>query len=120
MEKLALTFPGNPNSTSSGRTQTLMAPSGIPSALKGGDLKSSGLIQTGYNIFFMSAIFLAIMFMLFSGVSFITSGGDVNKVAGAKRKMVYSVLGLLVVLLAFVIVNILFKILGINAKTFFF
>src|SRR3989344_9287022 len=118
MQKLALTFPGSV-STRSGQQQ-LMAPSGIPAGLKGGSLQSSGLIQMGYNLFFMAAIFLAIMFMLLSGVAFITSGGDPGKLASAKKKMLYSVVGLMVVLMAFVIVNVLFQILCVKTKIFFF
>ena len=49
--------------------------------------------------------FVAVVFIIFGGFQYITSSGDAAKVAKAKNTLLYSVVGLIVVLLAFAIVN---------------
>lgn len=48
---------------------------------------------------------LAILMIVVSGVMYITSGGDQNRVDTAKRMLTYSIVGLVVALLAFTIVS---------------
>jgi len=47
------------------------------------------------------ALFLIIM----SGIKFVTSGGDPKQIDGAKNTLTYAVIGLIVVLLSFTIIN---------------
>lgn len=115
-KSLALTFPGDNDSTSSGKTLELQAPSGIPKNLQGGGLSSSGIVQTGLNLLFIGAVLMAVVFILISGISIITSGGDSNKLAQAKRRLLFSVLGLVVSVLAFFIVRFAISILGGDSK----
>ncbi len=48
---------------------------------------------------------LAVVVMILGGITFITSQGDAAKVAKAKHTVLYGVVGLVVALLAFAIVN---------------
>ena len=48
---------------------------------------------------------LAILMIVVSGIMYMTSGGDSGKVETAKSWLIYSVVGLVVAILAFVIVN---------------
>lgn len=48
---------------------------------------------------------LAILAIIISGVKFATSGGDPGAVQKAKQALLYSIIGLAVVLLAYAIVN---------------
>ena len=116
MRKIALTFPGE----IPGTTQEVQAPSGIPSALQGG-LQTSGkpLVQTGINLVFYLGIILAIIFILISGINFITSGGDSNKLANAKKRLIYAIIGLVLVTLSFFIVRTILGIRGGNTGVFF-
>lgn len=50
---------------------------------------------------------VAVIFVILSGVKFLTSGGDPKQVEGARHTMTYAIIGLIVVLLAFGIVNII-------------
>ena len=48
---------------------------------------------------------VAVIFIIIGGVNYITSSGDSNKVKKAKDTILYSVIGLVICALAFVIVN---------------
>ncbi len=47
----------------------------------------------------------AVLMMIIGGVSFITSQGDANKVTKARNTILYGVVGLIIALLSFAIVN---------------
>ena len=49
--------------------------------------------------------FVAVIMMIMGGISFVTSQGDASKVAKARNTILYGVVGLVVALLAFAIVN---------------
>ena len=86
---------------------TLNAPTGIPPELQGG-LAQSGknILQTGLQLLFLGATLLAVIFILISGIQWITSSGDPDKISSAKKKLFYSIVGLVVVAGAFLIFNI--------------
>src|SRR3989344_5902717 len=105
-----------PGSTSS----PLPVPSGIPKELSGG-LKSSGakLIQTGYQYIFLTAIVLAVLFIIYSGIQMIQSGGDSQKLAEARSRLIYALIGLGIVILAFVIISGVITAVGGKPSLFF-
>ncbi|MBI2021433.1 hypothetical protein HYS93_00950 [Candidatus Daviesbacteria bacterium] len=108
MNNLALQIP-----TSSGGTQELPPPSGLPSQLTG-DINTSGLpvLLTGYNLLFLGAIVLIVVMMMVSGIQMITSGGDSDKLQKARKRLMYSILGLILVVGAFAIVSLVIKVTG--------
>jgi hypothetical protein len=101
-----------------GGSEEVVTPKGIPSG--GLDDVGGGLLTVGYEYLFYLAIFLAIIFLLFSGIQMITSGGDAIKLAAARRRLIYAIVGLVIVLLAFWIVSIVFQVVGVDTKLFSF
>ncbi len=74
------------------------------------NLTSSGfgtLIGTLLQLFFVLAIVAALLFLVWGGFKWITSGGDKGKVTEAREHIVAAIIGLVVVFLAFFIINIL-------------
>ena len=59
-----------------------------------------------YNFIKYSATVLAVLFLVFAGVSFIASGGDVGKREQAKMMGVYIVIGLIIIWVAPLIVSL--------------
>lgn len=57
------------------------------------------------DIVFSVAGALAVLMLIIGGLRYVLSGGDTNKVAEAKRQITYSIVGVVVILLAAVIVN---------------
>src|SRR5579871_2314527 len=59
----------------------------------------------------------ALFFIIFSGIKFITSGGDPKIAEGARHTLTYAIIGLLLILLSFFIINVLGTITGVGCIT---
>lgn len=60
----------------------------------------------------LMAALLAVVLIILSGIKLLTSGGDPDKVASAKRSLTFTIIGLVIVLLSFVIINVISRITG--------
>jgi type IV secretory pathway VirB2 component (pilin) len=58
------------------------------------------------------AALVAVVLIIISGIRLLTSGGDPLKVASAKRSLTFTIIGLVIVLLAFVIINLIARVTG--------
>ena len=67
--------------------------------------KVNNLITTVINVFSAVVGVAAVIMIIWSGFRYITSGGDSNKVSGAKNTIIYAVIGLIIVALAQFIVK---------------
>lgn len=90
----------------------LNPPIGVPS----GGLEAGGaggkLINLGIQLIFTVGIILALIFIIYSGIQWITSGGDEKKIEAARGRLVYSIIGLVILLSSFLIVATVINILG--------
>lgn len=66
------------------------------------------------NIGFIVAVIIFVFVLLFGGISWMTAGGDKQKVEDARSKVTNGVVGLFVVFLIFVIIKIVEILFGIN------
>lgn len=57
----------------------------------------------------MFAGVVAVFLIIISGIKFINSGGDPKQVEGARKTMTYAIIGLVVVLSSFFIVDVIAK-----------
>lgn len=73
------------------------------SNLKKDDLMNT--LQVVINVVIGVIGFIAVVMMIMGGISFATSQGDSSKVAKARNTILYGVIGLIVALLAYAIVN---------------
>ena len=60
----------------------------------------------------------AVLFIIFGGIKYATSGGDEKKVASAKNTILYAVIGLIVALLANVIIRVVLNAIGLRGSVF--
>lgn len=102
MDYFALSLPGG---------QTINPPSSIPS---GGTDILSKVIGNSINIFIIIAIVLTVASIIWSGVQWTSSSGDKGKIASARARLTWSVIGLIIVLLAYLIINIVGGIFGVS------
>jgi hypothetical protein len=75
--------------------------SGVKSApLSGGDVGSSfaKLFSFGINMLFVVAALFALVYMLWGAFDFITSAGESDKMASARKKMVSAVIGIILII----------------------
>ena len=100
MKQLALTINGTP----------VQPPQNVPS----GGLNRTGenIITAFVNLLFLVAAVLAIIYLILGGIRWITSGGDPKGVEAARKQITYAILGLVIVVLAYLIVNLVGNFLG--------
>lgn len=68
--------------------------------------------QTVINIMFALATFLAVAYLMYGGIKWITSRGDKVGVEAARKHIVAAIIGLIIVAGAFFIINVVFRVLG--------
>lgn len=84
---------------------------GNPSVPSGGRSKVLDIINFVIYILAMLGIILAIGFLIWAAILWITSGGDKQKLESARKTVVFAIVGLIIVLWAFIIVYFLGNIL---------
>lgn len=80
------------------------APNTVPT---GGFDKFQDILQVGLTALFIVAFVLALIFLIWGGIQWTTSGGDKEGIQKARLKLTYAIIGLVVTVLAFFIVNII-------------
>lgn len=63
------------------------------------------IIQNVINVILLVLGMIAVIMIIIGGVRYTTSNGDANAIKGAKDTILYSVVGLIVAILSFAIVN---------------
>lgn len=104
---IALTLPG-----SNGQPGVqVKPPASIP---QGGSARLGDAISGGINLMIIFAVILCLISIVWAGIQWASSSGDKAKVASARARITWSIIGLIIVLLAFLIVNILGYFFGVN------
>lgn len=73
------------------------------------NLAIKGLIGVGF--------LLAFIYLLIAGINFITSSGEPTKVAAARKKIIFSIVGIIVIGLSFAIVSFVETVFNIPATS---
>jgi len=81
-----------------------LAPNG-PSDLGLPEITIDGGIKSVLNIVFFIAGLLSVIFIIIGGLKYTLSGGDASGIKSAKETITYAIVGLVVTLLAFGIIN---------------
>ena len=61
---------------------------------------ANGILMKVVNLLSIAAGVIAVVMIMVAGIKFVTSGGESNKVSSAKNTILYSVVGLVVIVLA--------------------
>jgi len=80
--------------------------SGAPKAVGAGQIE--GVLMTVYAV----AGIVAVVAIIFGGIRYVGSNGDSSQITGAKNTILYAVIGLIVAILAYAIVNFVLERLG--------
>ncbi len=68
-----------------------------------GAITIGSLIETIINIILYVAGIVAVIYLLYAGIAYITSAGDEAKATKARQGIINAVIGIIIILLAFVI-----------------
>lgn len=87
------------------------APEGVPT---GGLNEGSAILQWGVTLLIVVGVVVALFMLIYSGIQWIQSGGDKEKLTAARHRIIYTIIGLVVVFLSFMIVNVIGALFGVN------
>ena len=62
---------------------------------------------------------VALIMIIFSGIRYVTSGGDPKAVEGARNTLTWAIIGLVVIVLAYLIINFISVFTGVQCINFF-
>lgn len=82
--------------------QKIESPSYLPS---GGLTNLQGFLSNFLTIFILAAMFLMVIYIVWAGIQWITSGGDKQKLATARGRLTWAIIGFIISMLAIFIVN---------------
>ncbi len=77
---------------------------GLPSY---GDKAAAGIVESVFNWFFVVAGALCIAIIIWAGITYATAGGDEEKVEKAKKRLIYGIIGVAVIIAAFAITQLI-------------
>lgn len=83
-----------------------------------GNIGISNLVNKFITFIFMGASIIFVFLVLISAVELLTSGGDKEKIEGARKRLTYAIIGISVLALSFVIINAIGQITGFQFITF--
>lgn len=73
------------------------------------------IIGVFVSVIAVAAVLAALVFILIGAFQWITSGGDKQKVEAARNHIIAAIIGLVIVVLSFVIINVITQVLGIGS-----
>lgn len=76
------------------------------------------IVQTIVTILLIAAVLIALFYLIWGGIRWITSGGDKGKVEEARKHIVAAIIGLIVAFLAYFILQIVLGFFGLTLGTF--
>lgn len=76
---------------------------GLPTS--GGSVGNAQL-KSIMGVVYMVAVVIAVVVIIIAGILYATSSGDAAKITRAKKAILYSIIGLIVVIIAFTITNL--------------
>jgi len=77
------------------------------------------VLQNVINAAFLFAGIVAVILIIYSGIKFIFSGGDAKQAEAARKTLTYAIIGFVVVLFSFFILNLISTITGVECIKFF-
>ena len=77
------------------------------------------VVQNIITALFLFAGIVAVILIIYSGIKFVLSGGDPKQVEGARKTMTYAIIGFVLILLSFAILNLISTVTGVNCIRFF-
>lgn len=97
---------GNDNPAQAG-AETAKA-NGMPSELVGVD----GVFNNLTNTVLYAVGIISVIMLIYGGLRYVLSGGDASKVTAAKNTIIYAIIGLIIAILAYAIINFVIGAIG--------
>lgn len=84
-------------------------PVAVPSGVPSGELGTTGekIISLALELLLLGGVLLALVFLIYAGVMWIMAGGDKQKMQSARTQIIYSIIGLVIIFLSFLLIQII-------------
>lgn len=92
---------------------TINVPNGVP---VGNETLSKGIIPGIIQLLLLVTFVLALVFLILGGISWSMSGGSKEGLEAARKRVTYSIIGLVIVLLSFFLVYTIGTMFGLDLK----
>lgn len=79
-----------------------------------GSLDVNLIIKSAIQILLIAAVIVALVFLIWGGIKWITSGGDKTKVESARGTVIGAIIGLIIAFAAFFVLNIVASLFGLG------
>lgn len=86
----------------------------LSAACAGQGLSLGNVLGFVITIAFVIAVLIALFFLVWGGIKWITSGGDKGGVEAARNQIIAAIIGLIIVFLAFFILNLVLGLFGLS------
>lgn len=83
-----------------------------PSQLTTSNITINSLLAFVINAFFAVGVIAALIYLLWGGFNWVVSGGDKDKIAAARARMIAAIVGLVAIVLSYFILNFALQLLG--------
>lgn len=74
------------------------------------------IVAAGVTFLLVIAVLIALFFLIFGGIRWITSGGDKGKVESARGMIIAAIIGLVIAFLAFFILSVALQFFGLSLE----
>ncbi len=64
-----------------------------------------GLVTWGMTVIMIGASLLCLFLLIMGGIQWITSGGDKSGIEGARKRIIYALIGLVIIFSSYFIIN---------------
>lgn len=95
-----------------GESKEIVAPSNIPTGGLSGD--GGKILKLSLEWLLIAAVLLSLGFIIYGGLNYIMSQGDKTKLESARKTIIFAVVGLIVILLSFFVINLIGSALGVS------
>lgn len=93
----------------------IKAPTGLPDPNK---INVDQIIKNALSIFITAGVAISLIFVVWAGVRWITSGGDKQKLASARAQLTWAIIGLIIIFLSFFIINLISYVFNVKLLDF--
>jgi hypothetical protein len=80
-----------------------------------GNIQLQNIPQFIITLLLVVGVLIALIFLIYGGIKWILSGGDKAGVEAARKHIVAAIVGLVIVVAAFFIINVVFTVLGVGS-----
>jgi uncharacterized BrkB/YihY/UPF0761 family membrane protein len=93
----------------------ITAPSGLPQP---GAISIEKIISNTLSLIITAGIVVSVIMIVWAGIQWVTSEGDKQKVAAARARLTWAIIGIIIMLISFFIISVINYLFGIQLLNF--